>query len=179
MHRPEIVTIGKEKYYKATWPRRIAARLIDLALVAGVYLVAALASGKFLLLAIPVSLLYLVIGNGLFEGASLGKALTGLVVLDAKHGCPCSVIQDLVRQRYLFCFKFPILLFIMLDSAKGEFDKPEVYVVRKRPLTAAEREEAQRARSVSTEKPARLDLAAMRASLQKPRDEGAEDSPRT
>ena len=158
----EIVTVAGQQYSKATWPHRIAARLFDIVLVITVCTVA----GESLLpLTVPLSIIYLFIGNGLFRGASLGKRVTGLTIIDAKHGRPCSVIQDLVRHRYLFFANPVVLLLTAYDSAQGHFDNPELYIVRTTPPTPAQREALR-------EKPAKLDLAGMRATLQKNRDDG-------
>src|SRR4051812_45543145 len=95
----EIVTVAGQQHSKATWPRRIAARVLDPVLLIAVCTVA---GENWLPLTIPLSIIYLLIGNALMRGASVGKRLTGLKIIDATHGRPCSVIQDLVRHRYLF-----------------------------------------------------------------------------
>jgi RDD family len=157
----EIVTVAGQQYHKATWPRRIAGRLLDITLLVGACTVA---GENFLVITVPLSIVYLLIGDGLLRGASLGKRLTGMKVIDAKHGGPCSIIQDLVRHRYLFFTNPVFLLLTAYDSAQGCFDNPELYIVRTTPLTTAERE-------ARCEKPAKLDLAGMRVTLQKIRDE--------
>lgn len=98
MH-PEIIEVGGQQYCKATWPHRIAGRMLDIALVVGIWT----AAGESLLpLVLPLSIGYLFIGNGLFGGAGFGKRLTGMKVIDARHGGACSIVQDFVRHRYLF-----------------------------------------------------------------------------
>src|SRR5437764_14971185 len=148
----EIVTVAGQQYRKAAWPRRIAARLIDILVVIAV---CAIAGENLLVLTVPLSIIYLLLGNGFLRGQSLGKRLSVIKVIDATHGRQCSVIQELVRQRYLF-FTSPLFLALnAFDSAQGCFDKPELYVVRTSQFTPEERE-------AMREKPAKLDLAGMR-----------------
>lgn len=157
----EIVTVAGQQYRKATWPRRIGARLIDILLL---IIICTLAGESLLPLTFLLSVIYLFIGNALLRGASVGKRLTGLKIVETKHGGPCGVIQDLFRHRYLFFYNPIFLALSAYDSAQGYFDKPELYVVRTAPPIPEER-------AAQQEKPAKLDLAGMRATLQKMRDE--------
>lgn len=158
----EIVTIAGQQYRKATWPRRIAARLIDIVIVSGV---CTIAGESLLLLTGPISICYLLLGNAVLRGRSVGKRLTGMRIINSKHGGPCSMMQDLIRHRYLF-FTNPIfLLLTAYDSSEGYFDEPELYVVLTTPLTLTEREALR-------EKPAKLDLEGMRTTLERIRNDG-------
>lgn len=157
----EIVTVAGQQYRKATWQRRIIARLIDISLL---IVTCTLAGESFLPLTIPLSIIYIFTGNALLRGASVGKRLTGMKIIDAKHGRACGVIQDFFRHRYLFFFNPIFLALSAYDSVQGYFDKPELYVV----CTAAPTTEE---RAALQEKPAKLDLAGMRATLQKTQDE--------
>jgi hypothetical protein len=157
----DIITVAGQQYRKARWSRRILGRLIDIVLL---ILTCTLAGERLLVFTVPLSMGYLVFGNALLGGRSIGKRMTGMKIIDAKHGGPCSTIQDLVRHRYLF-FSNPIFLLLTAhDTARGCFDKPELYVVRNSPLTSAEREALK-------EKPAKLDLLGMRATMEKIREE--------
>jgi len=162
----DIITILGQQYRRATWPRRIAARLIDIFVVIGIWMVGTRILGDgWLAFAVPLAIIYLLIGNALFGGRSLGKRLIGIRIVERRHGGPCSVIQDLVRHRYLFFANPIVLLLTAYDASQGCFDEPELYVVFASPLTSTERETLK-------EKPAKLDLAGMRASLQQARHEG-------
>lgn len=166
---PEIVTVAGKDYRLARWPRRIMARFIDVAIAIVVCIAVGVAGGDdWLTLAIPLTLAYLVLGSALLGGQSLGKRVLGIKVIDAKHGRPCGVMQDIVRQRYLLYYNPLFLALSAFDTAQGYHDQPELYVVRTSEVTASDRAARQ---EVAKEKPAKLDLAAMRASLQKPRDE--------
>lgn len=157
--RENIVNAGGRHYRLATRRRRIAAGAIDLA---AVVLLCVPAGATLRLFAALVSIVYLLAGNGLLAGRSLGKRLTGLKVIDARHGGPITPAQDFVRHRYLFYYNPVFLLLTALDASRGYFDKPETYVVNVRALLPEEIE-------VLKEKPAKLDLEAMRKSLERPK----------
>jgi RDD family protein len=164
----ETVTIAGQPYRTASWRRRIVARAIDLTLV---NFVCAIGGASFALLTLPLSVVYLLAGNALLRGQSLGKRLTAIKVIDAKHGSPCRVVQELIRQRYLF-FSNPIFLALTAyDSAQGHLDKPEFYVVGTSEFIP-EVSEAPR------EKPAKLDLAGIQATVQRRLDEIKESKSR-
>ena len=77
-------------------------------------------------------------GDGLLAGRSIGKRLTGLKVIETRHGGPCTIMQDFIRHRYVL-FANPIFLILSAyDSSQGWFDTPETYAVRATPLTAEE-----------------------------------------
>lgn len=68
-------------------------------------------------------LVYLLIGDGLFEGRSLGKRLVGLRVVSADTDKPCS-FRDSILRNSIFCigylpFKIPWIgwIFIVIVSA--------------------------------------------------------------
>ncbi len=156
----EIITAGSQQYAVAGWPQRVVARGLDFMVVMVGCTVGGEIGGAFLLLG---GIVYLFIGSGLMKGASLGKRAVGLKVIEARHGGPCSVTQDLTRQYYLFSFNPIFWALRAYDASKGSFAKPETYVVQATPLTAAERE-------VPPEKPAKLDLAGMGETLKKLRE---------
>ena len=157
MHE-RVVEIAGRHYRRATWSRRILAQTIDIVLI----IVIIAAGGENLaLITVPAAIIYLLCGSGLLGGRSVGKRLTGLKIIDARHGGACSPVQDFVRHRYLF-FANPIFLMLSAyDTSQGYFDTPETFVVEANALSTAE-EEALR------EKPARLDLEAMRRRMQRP-----------
>jgi uncharacterized RDD family membrane protein YckC len=157
--RENIVTVSGLQYRRATWPRRIVARAIDVAILVSF---CALFGGKFLPFTVPLSIVYLFTGNGLLAGRSIGKRLTGLKIIDARHGGPITPVQDFVRHRYLFFYNPIFLLLTAIDTSRGYFDKPETYVVAAKPLSPGEIE-------VLKEKPGKLDLEAMRKSLERPK----------
>jgi uncharacterized RDD family membrane protein YckC len=159
----DFITVAGQQYRKATWPRRILGRLIDIALV---LVLCTLGGERLFALTMPLSMAYLVFGNALLGGRSIGKRMAGMKIIDANHGRPCSLLQDLVRHRYFYFGNPIVLLLIAYDTAQGHFDKFAVYVVRNSPLTSSEREALK-------EKPAKLDLVGMRATMQKIREESA------
>ncbi len=108
-------------------------------------------------------LVYVFLGSGLMKGASLGKRAMGLRVIEARHGGPCGLMQDFLRQRYLLSGNPISLVLTFYDSVTDRLGEQETYVVHATPLTAAERE-------VPPEKPAKLDLAGMGETLRKMRE---------
>ena len=150
---PEIVTIAGRPYCKAKWPARITGRVIDLVFV---MIATAIFGPVAWLFGIP----YLLFGNAFMGGHTLGRRAAGIKVVDSKEGNPCTLLPEIVRQRYFFYANPIFLLLSAHDSAQGYFDKPELYVVRIAPPTPAELEKP-------PEKPARLDLAGMRAALER------------
>jgi hypothetical protein len=138
--RDKVVTVAKRNYRRATWPHRLLARALDLVVLA---ILCTIAGPAWLPLTVPASLVYSALGDGLLAGRSIGKRLTGLKVIETRHGGPCTLIQDFVRHRYAF-FTNPIFLVLSAyDSSQGCFDTPETYVVRAAPLTAEEAERLQ------------------------------------
>ena len=123
-----------------------------------------LAGESLLPITVPLSGVYLLVGNALLRGRSIGKRLTGLKIIDARHGGYCSVGQDLIRHRYLFFYNPIVLLLTAYDVSEGCFETPEIYVVLTSPLTLSERE-------LLREKPAKLDLEGMRTTLEQMRAE--------
>jgi hypothetical protein len=133
--RDKVVTVAGRNYRRATWPRRLLARGVDLVLLC----VACTLAGTMLLpLTVPLSFVYLVLGDGLLAGRSIGKRFTGLKVIETRHGAACTPMQDFVRHRYLFFANPMFLLFSAYDSAQGYFDTPETYVVATTPLASEE-----------------------------------------
>jgi hypothetical protein len=165
----EVITVAAQQYRLATWPRRIVARIMDLLLVVEIWITA---GTWFLPVGVAISVVlsgvYLLIGNGLLRGRSIGKRLAGLKIIDARHGGPCTVLQDFIRHRYLLFSNPVFLLLTAYDASKGLLEKPELYVVMAEPLTSTETEERK-------EKPAKLNLAGLRETYQKlgPDDESA------
>lgn len=93
---------------------------------------------------------------------SIAGAVTNLWLRN-RH--PVDIKPDQPEKDDNLLFSNPIfLLLTAYDDAQGCFDKPDIYVVSTAPITDAERE-------VMREKPAKLDLAGMRASLQKERQQ--------
>ncbi len=152
--RENIVEVAGQYYRRATWPRRIFARGIDLLFFVMLWAM----SGEVLRVILSLLFIaYVFIGNGLFR-RSLGKRLAGIKVIDARYGGPITPIQDFVRHRYLFFYNPLFLLLTAYDASQGCFDKPETYVVDATPVTPAEVDTIK-------EKPAKLDLKAMRKGL--------------
>lgn len=153
----DIVTVAGLHYRRAAWRRRIVAGAIDILLLAAFCI---LLGGPLLALTVPLSIVYLFIGNGLLRGRSIGKRVTGLKIIDARHGVPITPVQDLIRHRYLL-FANPLFLALtVFDQSQGSFDKPETFVVAATPVPP---DEIQTPR----EKPAKLQLEAMRKSLER------------
>ena len=116
--RDKVVTVAKQNYQRATWPHRLLARGFDLGPVA---MLCILAGSTWLPLTVIVSILYFVIGDGLLAGRSIGKRLTGLKVIETRHGGPCTLTQDFIRHRYVL-FTNPIFLVLSAyDSSQGCF----------------------------------------------------------
>jgi hypothetical protein len=150
---PEIVIIAGRQYCKANWSARITGRVIDVVFV--MFVVAIFGPVAWLF-----GIVYLLFGNAFMGGQTLGRRAAGVKVIDSKEGRPCTFFAELLRQRYLF-FANPIFLLLSAyDSSQGYFDKPELYVVRTAPPTSTELERP-------PEKPAKLDLAGMRASIER------------
>lgn len=148
---------GKQ-FQRATWRQRIVARGIDVLFLAGL---CALLGGNLLPLTISLSVIYLLIGNGLLAGRSIGKRLTGLKVIDARHGGPITPLQDFIRQRYVLFASPLFLLLTAFDESQNCFDKPETFVISAAPVLPKDTE-------TPLEKPAKLQLEAMRKSLERP-----------
>ncbi|MCE9610608.1 MAG: RDD family protein [Chthoniobacter sp.] len=157
----EIVTVAGQPYRLATWPRRITARVIDVVIAVFTCGLPGEAIGRYLY---PFGIVYLVLGSAILRGQTAGKVLMGIGVIDATHGRRCTFGQELVRSRYIFYYNPIFLALSAFDAARGCFEKPETYVVRTAQFTPEERE-------MMREKPARLDLTGMRASIQKMREE--------
>jgi hypothetical protein len=168
--RAEIVTVAGQRYSLASWRRRAGAAVLDIAFLAGLISLDAVAGEWLLALTIPCALFYAFFGNALLQGATIGKRLMGIKVIDARHGSPCTYMQDFVRHRYLFLGSFLFLVLSAFDSAQGAFSRPEVYLVRTVPPLPSDES--------PPEKPAKLDLAGMKASLQKGLSKGVEDESR-
>jgi hypothetical protein len=83
----KTVTIQGKPIRLASWPQRILARTVDLALIIAIL---AVLPGIFQTLALAICLPYFFIGDGLLQGRNLGKRIVGLKVLDAKHGTACT-----------------------------------------------------------------------------------------
>lgn len=159
MHE-DIVTVAGKPFRRASWRRRVVGRLIDLVFLMLVNVASALVNEPLGVVSMILSGFYLLFGNGLLGGGSIGKRLTGQRVLETRHGGPCSWIQDGMRHKYLFFLSLPFLILLAYDSSQGCFDTPETYVVLAKPLTAAEMETLK-------EKPARLNLAGLHETMAK------------
>ncbi|MBN8422779.1 MAG: RDD family protein [Verrucomicrobia bacterium] len=164
----DIITAGSQQYRVAGWLPRVVARGLDLLFILMVCIgggeCLAQVSGKMAVaFVLSAGILYFFLSNSLMRGASLGKRVVGLKVIEARHGGPCGLWQDFLRQRY-FLAKNPILLVLTFyDSVTDRLEESETYVVHAVPLTAAEHE-------VPPEKPAKLDLAGMGETLKKLRE---------
>lgn len=156
----DIITAGRQQYRVAGWPQRVVARGLDVVLVV---FACAMPGEIFGVLQVPAGLIYLILGSGLMKGASLGKRAMGLKVIESRHGGPCGVMQDFLRQRYFLYGNPMMLVFMVYDSVTDRLYQPETCVVLSTPLTAAETE-------VPPEKPAKLDLAGMGETLRKMRE---------
>lgn len=165
-----IVPIAGQHYRKAPWSQRIMARVIDLVLLS---VGCAMAGAPFTGLVGIFGLIYFLVGDALFGGATAGKRLLRIKVIDARHGGPPTFFQDLLRHRYLFFFNFVFLALTAYDTARGDFDTPEVWVVCADPVSPPQPEKT------PGEKPAKLDLAGMRETLQQIRNEHADPSRRS
>ena len=184
----DIITAGSQQYRVAGWPPRVVARVLDFIFIivvgslAGDYLAQMLdmvwllgarsVSGNLAaVVVLPAGFIYLFLGSGLTMGASLGKRAMGLKVIDSRHGGPCGVLQDLLRQRYLLYGNPVFMALLAYDATRGALDRQATYVVLAKPLTAAERD-------VPPKKPAKLDLAGMGETLKKLREARDEAGPR-
>ncbi|MEW6001789.1 MAG: RDD family protein [Nitrospirota bacterium] len=85
-----IIFQMSEEYKRASLLLRTVAKLLDLILVAAVAEIVPKA-GFF------AGLAYLLIGDGLFEGRSLGKKLLGLRVVSADASRPCTFRESILR----------------------------------------------------------------------------------
>lgn len=184
----DIITAGGRQYRVAGWQRRVVARALDLVLIMvgcglggeslarlldmtrllGGRSVSGEAAAAFVL---PVALFYFFLGNGLLKGASLGKRVVGLKVIEARHGGPCGVLQDFLRQRYFLNTNPISLVLTFYDSVMDRLYEQETYVVEAAPVTVAESE-------VPPGKPAKLDLAGMGETLKKLRETRDATAPR-
>jgi len=88
---------------KASFPGRMIARTIDLAIVVALYEIIP-AIGFF------AGLTYLLLSDGLFEGKSIGKNLTGLKVVDRDNREPCGYKESVFRN---FPFAAAFIIFGM------------------------------------------------------------------
>ena len=159
MHE-DIVTVAGKSFRRASWPRRIVGRLIDLIFLMFFNIACSLVSEGLAGISLILSGFYLLFGNGLLGGSSLGKRLTGQKVIETRYGGPCSWIQDGMRHKYLFFVNLLFLILLAYDSSQGCFDTPETYVVLTKPLTSDELDTLK-------EKPAKLNLAGLRETMAK------------
>lgn len=97
------------KYAKAPPFRRALAALIDFALFGAPAVFGFFWTGSYLV-AIPF-ILYLLFRDSLMCGRSMGKAITGLIVVHYETFAPCTVKQSLIRN-CLYASVCPILLLI-------------------------------------------------------------------
>lgn len=160
----EIITAGVHQYRLAGWMQRGMACMVDLGLIVVASGLGGDVLGGLIVLA---GIGYWFIGSGLMDGASVGKRVMGLRVIDARHGGPCSVLQDLHRHRYLLNINPVFIALRAYDAAQGHLELPETYVVKAAPLTAAEKDVGSEA---IREKPAKLDLSGMGETLRKMRE---------
>lgn len=171
---PEIITVAGRLYRRAGWPQRVAAKVIDLLLVfvwLGVAGAHASATGSVVEgVVVPlVALGYFLAGNGLLHGASVGKRLIGLKVIDGTHGASCGVALDLLRHRYLLMANPLFLVLTAYDASQGCFEKADHYVVQVEPVSAAE-VKAKVDEALAQQRPAKLDLAGLKGTLQHMRE---------
>lgn len=160
----EIITAGMHQCRRAGWRQRVLARIVDLGLImVGSGIGGDVLGGPIVL----AGIVYWFIGSGLMDGASVGKRIMGLRVIDARHGGPCSVMQDLLRHRYLLSLNPVYIALRAYDAAQGHLENAETHVVKAALLTAAEKDAVS---EVAREKPAKLDLSGMGETLRKMRE---------
>src|SRR6201995_1550919 len=97
MHE-KLVTVAKRNYRRPAWPHRLLARGLDLVVLA---IFGTIAGTTWLALIVTVAIVYFAVGDGLLAGRNIGKRLTGLKVIETRHGGPCTLIQDFIRHRYV------------------------------------------------------------------------------
>jgi|GEM_PF-3513159 len=165
----DIITAGTQHYRVAGWLPRVVARVLDIFFIVGVcavggeYLKRAVSKEMAVACVLLVSALYLLIGNGLMKGATLGKRLVGLKVIEARHGGPCGVLKDFLRQRHIFSGNPISMVITFYDSVTERLLEQETHVVHATPLKEAGRE-------VPPEIPAKLNLDGMGETLRKMRE---------
>lgn len=114
----EIVKPTEQESASVT--QRVVAHLIDLAVMAGIWMVPAKINAVgntailLLFLAVAGVLVYRLFGDAIFGGAALGKRALGLRVVDAETRHPCSYMQCAIRTGITLIPLAPIIEFILL-----------------------------------------------------------------
>ena len=127
----------------ASFLRRFIAQAIDTTVIAALMIVPfslapAHSTLETLLLCASLSfaLIYRVIGDGLFEGAALGKRILGIYVVDAATRRPCSIGQAAIRMGILIIPLTPLIEPVVLacDGQQRWGDRvAHTYVLRRHP----------------------------------------------
>lgn len=120
-----------EEFFKAGVLIRTISKLLDIILISAVMEILP-KSGFF------AGLIYLLIGDGLFEGSSIGKKLVGIKVLSEDTNIPCNFKDSILRNfifgiGFLFCkigwmgwIIFSIFLFIEFIILIGSSEKKRI-----------------------------------------------------
>jgi hypothetical protein len=93
---------AQTEYTKARFLNRVIAKSIDFIIIAALF-EAISKIGYF------AGLAYLLIGDGLFEGKSLGKRLLGLKVIYYESGEPCTLRASVMRN-FLFALGYLLMI---------------------------------------------------------------------
>jgi uncharacterized RDD family membrane protein YckC len=120
---PETLTIRDHTYEVATWPLRIAAKVIDFGICYGVFVYGvplvfvvfpeALAS-LLMFVVLAACAWWWLASDGVLHGAGLGKLLMGLRLVHRRHGSAPSQGQAVLRQ-----LKYSMFLFLWGLIAHG------------------------------------------------------------
>ncbi len=155
------------EYEAAPLWRRFSAFAVDYALVILIVAIPfVLVSGNqalFLLLVtlnFATALSYRLFGDGIFQGAALGKRLFGIYVVDAKTRQPCSKKQALLRMIYQWVPVFAVVdgIVLICDGLQRWGDRiAGTYVLLRHPKPPPLPKQLRP-----------VDFAAIRASLKKP-----------
>ena len=116
-------------YVFATLPQRLTAKIIDV-VTSALFLVGATAGLMYLPLPQPLagilpllpfllSFLYMLLGDGLFNGSAIGKRLMGLRVIQYRFGTPCTLFQCMVNN----AAGLGALRVLILAEEAGEIEK--------------------------------------------------------
>jgi hypothetical protein len=97
----DIVFCGAWYFLLTPWKWRLAAIVIDCAVVA----LGFAAFGETFVL---VGIGYFLVGDGLFRGARIGKRFVGIKVIESRHGCPCTILQDLIGYGTIVVRRLPL-----------------------------------------------------------------------
>lgn len=142
------MTTKPTEYECASVLQRVAAQCIDLFIVVSVTGLAisvapfdGLLRGVLALALVAIAWGYRLLGDGLFQGAAIGKRLLRIRVVDVATRQPCSVGQSAIRIGVLF---IPFVIFIELIVLVIERQQrwgdqlAKTYVLRRHPKSAPE-----------------------------------------